>query len=174
MRDLAKFVNSKFGYPIVIAEIGVERGSNAVDMLCEMNILKLFLVDHYAPYEDCLTSGLCPQNVQDDVYRDMFYRMVGYLNKVVFVTKDSVFASSLFPDEFFDFVYIDGSHDYEPIKQDINSWWSKVKVGGILGGHDYKNSPYVEQAVKEFIIEKKLSVLEFLDDIRHAEWGIIK
>jgi hypothetical protein len=174
LRDLAKFVKNKFNHPLVIAEIGVERGCNALDMLNEMNIKQLYLVDHYSPYGDCLTSGGCPQDVQDMVYRDMFKRLQDYMNKTIFVTKDSVFASSLFPDEFFDFIYIDGSHDYEPVKQDVISWWSKVKVGGVIGGHDYKNSPYVEQLVKEFATEKQLQILEFLDDIRNAEWGIIK
>lgn len=173
MRDLANFIKTKFDFPLTIAEIGVERGFNAIDMLQNLNIQRLYLVDHYAPYGDCLTSGGCPQPVQDDVYRSMFKSLSDYTN-VVFVTKDSVFSSSLFPDEFFDFIYIDGSHDYEPVNSDIRSWWSKIKKGGVLGGHDYKNSPYVEQAVKEFVAEKGLQILEFLDDIRHAEWGIIK
>ena len=41
------------------------------------------------------------------------------------------------PDEHFDFIYIDGEHTYKAVKQDINDWWSKVKPGGILAGHDY-------------------------------------
>jgi hypothetical protein len=174
MRDLIKFVKTKYDFPITVAEIGVERGVNATEMLQGLNIHQLYLVDHYLPYGDCLTGGVFPQEGQDMVYQDMFTRIKDYLHKVILVTKDSVFASSLFPDEFFDFIYIDGSHDYEPVMRDIVSWWPKIKQGGILGGHDYKNSPHVERAVKEFATEKQLQVIELLDDLRNAEWGIIK
>ena len=54
-----------------------------------------------------------------------------------------------------DFVYIDGRHEYEFVKEDIAAWWAKVKHGGYLGGHDYhtmSGSDFrVEQAVQEFI-----------------------
>jgi hypothetical protein len=49
----------------------------------------------------------------------------------------SVEAAKLFPDEFFDFVYIDADHNYEPVMQDIESWYPLVKKGGIIGGHDF-------------------------------------
>jgi predicted O-methyltransferase YrrM len=38
----------------------------------------------------------------------------------------------------FDFVYIDGNHNYEFVKKDIINALKVIKVGGILGGHDYK------------------------------------
>jgi hypothetical protein len=172
VRDLIKFVKTQYNVPLTIAEIGVERGVNATEILQGLNVQRLYLVDHYLPYGDCLTNGGCPQEVQDKVYRNMFMNLQNYLDRITLVTKDSVFASSLFPDEFFDFVYIDASHDYEPVRQDILAWWPKIKVGGIIGGHDYKNSPYVEQAVKDFAADKQL--IELLEDTRHAEWGIIK
>lgn len=40
----------------------------------------------------------------------------------------------------FDFVYIDGNHDYSYVVADILAWYPKIKPGGILAGHDYKNS----------------------------------
>lgn len=58
-----------------------------------------------------------------------------------------------FEDESMDFIYIDGCHTYECVKQDISLWWSKVKVDGFLGGHDYKDNgkhPGVKKAVDEF------------------------
>ena len=36
-----------------------------------------------------------------------------------------------------DFVFLDAAHDYENVKEDILSWYPKVKVGGWLTGHDY-------------------------------------
>jgi hypothetical protein len=39
-----------------------------------------------------------------------------------------------------DFVYIDGNHCYEAVAADLNGWWPKVKVGGLLCGHDCYNA----------------------------------
>ena len=36
-----------------------------------------------------------------------------------------------------DFVYIDANHNYECVKEDIEHWYPKVKVGGIIAGHDF-------------------------------------
>lgn len=53
----------------------------------------------------------------------------------------SLNAVEKFDDESIDFVFIDGSHEYEDIKNDIISWLPKVKKGGILAGHDYYLPP---------------------------------
>ena len=36
-----------------------------------------------------------------------------------------------------DFVYIDGNHDREHVARDIETWWPRVRSGGVLGGHDF-------------------------------------
>jgi len=57
-----------------------------------------------------------------------------------FVMKsDSVEAARNFQQHSVDMVFIDADHSYEGCKQDIQAWKSKVKVGGWLGGHDYRN-----------------------------------
>jgi hypothetical protein len=50
-----------------------------------------------------------------------------------------------------DLVFIDADHSYEGVKADIEAWLPKVKVGGWIGGHDYKSPrfPGVERAVHE-------------------------
>ncbi len=60
-------------------------------------------------------------------------------------------AAKLVPDSSLDFVYIDGDHTYEGVTDDIRLWLSKVKPGGMIGGHDYANSkhPGVQRAVTE-------------------------
>jgi hypothetical protein len=49
-------------------------------------------------------------------------------------------AAIMFKDNYFDFVFIDASHDYANVKSDIEAWMPKVKPGGILGGDDYHDS----------------------------------
>ena len=59
-------------------------------------------------------------------------------------------ASKHFENESLDFVFIDGLHDYESVKNDISYWYPKVKVGGIISGHDYCAGWGVMPAVDEW------------------------
>ena len=55
-----------------------------------------------------------------------------------------------FEDESLDVVFIDLTHTYESVKQDIELWLPKVKKGGLLSGHDYERDwPGVVIAVDE-------------------------
>jgi predicted O-methyltransferase YrrM len=51
----------------------------------------------------------------------------------------------------FDMVFLDAMHDYVSIRDDIARWWPKLRVGGILAGHDYGHAhfPGVKQAFDE-------------------------
>jgi hypothetical protein len=42
-------------------------------------------------------------------------------------------------DNSLDFVYIDGAHDFDNVMMDIICWTKKVKIGGIVSGHDYSH-----------------------------------
>ena len=67
----------------------------------------------------------------------------------------SVEAAKLYQDKSLDFVYIDASHEYEFIKEDIIAWLPKIKIGGYIGGHDYwpDNAMFkgIPVAIKEII-----------------------
>lgn len=64
----------------------------------------------------------------------------------------SIQASILFENESLDFVFIDASHSYIDVKNDILAWKPKIKKGGILAGHDYSSGwPEVVKAVDELI-----------------------
>ena len=47
-----------------------------------------------------------------------------------------------------DFVYVDGNHAYDFVKEDIKLYYPKLKIGGVLGGHDYQDAP-VKRAADE-------------------------
>ena len=49
----------------------------------------------------------------------------------------SLEAATKFEDASLDFVFIDASHEYEHVKEDLNAWYPKIKSGGILAGHDF-------------------------------------
>lgn len=178
MRGAAEFVKEKFKFPIIAAEVGVERGFNAAEMVQQMNINKLYVIDDYLPYTDYL-GGFCPPEIQDEVYKTMFKNLSPHLDKIVFITKSSVFASTLFVDEFFDFIYIDGNHNYDSVIEDMQAWFPKVKKGGVLGGHDFDTRNVTRQdvaeAVKDFSKDNSLEYIVFPgEQLQYSDWGIIR
>ena len=44
-----------------------------------------------------------------------------------------------FENEGLDFVYIDGNHDFMHATEDVWEWSKKVRKGGVISGHDYRN-----------------------------------
>jgi hypothetical protein len=86
---------------------------------------------------------------------DIFLSNMKPLEQYYFPLKiSSLDAAKKFKDESLDFVFIDASHEYEDVKEDIKAWLPKVKPGGILAGHDYYVEgtdwfPGVKQAVHE-------------------------
>lgn len=68
------------------------------------------------------------------------------------IRMDSKHAHKLYNDKSLDFVFLDGDHSYEAVKNDITNWLPKIKDGGVLSGHDYGNGSYdfnVKKAVDE-------------------------
>lgn len=75
----------------------------------------------------------------------------------------------LVADNRYSLVFIDAAHDYDAVKTDLNSWWPKVKAGGIFAGHDYFQDCGVPKAVDEFVKEKELKL-----ELKDSCWLIIK
>ena len=56
-----------------------------------------------------------------------------------------------FEDESLDFCFLDANHEDPFITQDIEAWPAKVRVGGIVCGHDYMKTREGNFRVKEAI-----------------------
>jgi len=66
----------------------------------------------------------------------------------------SVDIAETYTDNSLDFCFIDACHEYEYVRADIIAWYPKVKIGGIIAGHDYGSyAPGVVKAVHELIQE---------------------
>jgi hypothetical protein len=159
-RKSQEYVMERIKTPMIIAEIGVFKGGNALRLL-SMNCMKLYLIDPYKSYNQYEKDKIAyVQKELDEAMSIMLERMNPYIEagKVNFAPTSSLEGAKLFPDNFFDFVYIDGNHSYKSICEDLIAWYPKVKVGGILGGHDYPTEP-VERACKEFATLHKLKLV---------------
>jgi predicted O-methyltransferase YrrM len=100
-----------------------------------------------------LTDVIDPNisNIVKSNFYDEFLKNIDPVKNIINPIKlSSLDASKLYNDNSLDFVFIDATHVYDDVKNDINSWYPKVKSGVILAGHDYA-CLYVEKAVDEFI-----------------------
>lgn len=87
-------------------------------------------------------------------------------------------ASWRFPDETFDFVYIDADHTHEGCLNDLRCWYPKVKRSRFLVGDDYRVKTIRRTGVQFGVIE---AVADFSMEM-HVEffvlprygWGMIK
>lgn len=129
-------------------EIGVLTGGNALAMLKMFPLSRLYLVDPYQSYE-----GIDGERDWEPYKQKAMKLLEPYSDVVRFIFKQASEAVDEIPGNL-DFVYIDGNHDYEFVKQDIVNYYPKVKQGGLLGGHDYfpvgSLAPGVIKAVDEF------------------------
>lgn len=78
-----------------------------------------------------------------------------YFDNIELISDYSYNVVDRFDDNSIDFIYIDGRHDYESVKRDLKLYLPKLKLNGIIGGHDYseKQWPDVYKAVNEVMGE---------------------
>jgi len=70
--------------------------------------------------------------------RERVLSVVGVNQTRVHLVRDlSVSAASRFPDEYFDWLYVDAMHDFENVVRDLEAWWPKLRQGGLFSGDDY-------------------------------------
>lgn len=58
-----------------------------------------------------------------------------------------------FPDNYFDWLYIDGNHLYEFVRKDVEIAFRKVRTGGIIAGDDFYWKKNERQHVKEAVLD---------------------
>ena len=134
------------------AEIGLGYGGNAENMLKNTNLEHLYGVDPFAHDDNANSVMNVSQEDFDDIYNFVKQKLSPFADRFELVRKTSVEASSDVPDNL-DFVYIDGEHSYEGVFNDLCTWFKKVRMGGIISGHDYNhpNLPGIKKAVDEFL-----------------------
>jgi predicted O-methyltransferase YrrM len=114
------------------AEIGVAQGGHS-ELLCKNNPgVKLHAIDVWESYGEYREYG----NRIRAYYQMARKRLKPY--NVNIIKKFSMDAVKDFKDNSLDFVFIDGAHDFKSVAMDICEWSKKVRIGGIVYGHDYR------------------------------------
>ena len=124
------------------AEIGVEEGIYSEILLKANPKLHLTSVDPWkaSSYEPGIRGVDYSRQHFERCYRVAKKRLSPYNCKII--RKESMAAVKDFKENSLDFVYIDGNHDFVNVTNDIHAWGKKVKVGGIISGHDYAYFPF--------------------------------
>jgi len=137
-----------------IAEIGVYMGRGTALWNVEL-INKNITYDYYA-IDHFLGSEEHEKNI--DYYSITLKNLNSILDKIFLIKNDSLSESKKYKDNYFDIVYIDASHDYESVKNDITAWLPKIKKGGIICGDDYINGwPEVVKAVNDIFSNQTIN-----------------
>lgn len=162
-------------------EVGVWKADFSNFLLKHWKGKKLYSVDPWRSfssdvYIDDMNVG---QDEFDRIYHDVQNLLFRFKERSEIIRDISVNAAHSFANETLDFVYLDGSHSYAGVKEDLNAWYWKVKPGGLICGHDYLDQKIgntqfgVKSAVDEFAGARKLNLLVTIKDL-YPSWFIVK
>ena len=130
-------------------EIGSYQGESAEILLSSGAFKKLSCIDPWVmDYDPSDTTGDAGIFLAEEAF-DKRFKDNPVVTKLKMMSNDAV---GLFEDNSIDFIYIDGNHQYAFVKQDLENFVPKIKVGGIIAGHDYggPTTPGVTKAIEEF------------------------
>jgi len=165
------------------AEIGVFKGEFSEKILMVVKPKKLHLIDgwhkiygEYYPWISFDTNMRVLKTTE--AYNQTIKVLEKYNAKKICKVhvEDDLVCLRKINDNYFDWVYLDSSHEYEHTISELELLKDKVKDTGIILGHDWRPSPEhyhheVYKAVNEFC-EKNNWILFKLDN--HAQWAIKK
>jgi hypothetical protein len=116
-------------------EIGVFKGQFSRQLLENWDGT-LYMVDPWRPLGDEYIDASNHKNHMD-AYQETMDNIRGFEDRAFMFRGLGELVVDVFEDNSLDFVYIDGNHAYDWVKQDIQLWWPKLKKNGLLMGHDY-------------------------------------
>ncbi len=135
----------------IVAEIGVFKGDFSQAMLDQTNPVVLHLVD-------CWQGKDALEHLE--IVRQRFSNEIA-VGKVRLHREKSIAALEQFPENYFDWVYLDTDHSYATTAAELVCCARVVKPGGIIAGHDYVTGNWnggvrygVVEAVNEFCVRE--------------------
>ncbi len=142
----------------VVAEVGTQYGHFAEKILAIAKPKKLHLIDYNLDLFKAEISKKQKSLLQEGIENGTVELQEG----------DSSTILRSFPDEYFDWIYIDADHAYQGVCKDIQQGYTKIKAAGMMVFNDYTNwsvcevMPYgVAKAVNEFCIANNWEIVFF-------------
>lgn len=189
-RDLASLINKMFPEGKGV-EIGVLRGEYSKIILERWHKGTLYLIDAWRHLDDYIDMNGQHDEYHYDCLIETCKNIKPWQDRAHILRMDSSLSANMFPDEYFDFIYIDADHSYEGVVKDLEAWWPKIKKGGLFCGDDYipdngdiwltgQGEPVyagkfgVRKAVNEFIAKKDLVLYETTEEPYWRQWYTFK
>lgn len=141
-KPLSDLINER-NYKSVI-EIGTAYAGNAFHLLSTTQIESLICIDPYKFYP--AMPGFVCQEEYDTLFQFAKNRLKFLPAEFIRLSSKEAFGIL----EPVDLVFLDGSHDYEDVKWELENYCNLVNPGGILAGHDWDIFEGVNKAVNEF------------------------
>jgi len=117
-------------------EVGVAEGKHAMNLLKNSNLTHLTCID---PYPNDIIWSL--EKDGDKCYQKALNNLEPWIKegRCKVLRSTGLEEVNGFDDNSIHFVYLDGDRTPAVYKEEMIKWLSKLKIGGILSGHDYKN-----------------------------------
>lgn len=122
---------------------------------------KLYCVDAW--HNDSMTEG------RRDTFAEFLKNTSKYKEIIMPLRNTSEAASKIFNDKI-NFLFIDGDHSYEAVKDDIDFWLPKLNSGAAVVFHDYGWAEGVKRVVNENI----KPLVNKADSLPNMWWGYLK
>jgi len=124
----------------VIAEIGSYMG-RSTRALADNTPGMVYAIDDFTGPREIEIAD------RDGIFNKFVENMAGLESRLSVIRANH---RNLPPLDFYpDFVFIDGAHEYEAVKADIEFWLPRLAPKGMISGHDYGWAAGVNRAVDE-------------------------
>jgi hypothetical protein len=137
-----------------VVEIGAYLGRSTTALAAGRAITTrkpIWTIDHFLGSPEHIAAGLA-----GDLYRQFCENISRVGIHVSVVPYSSVHAALVGHIHDIGFLFLDGAHDYESVRDDLVAWIPLLANGGILAVHDY-------------VSEKWMGVKRAVDEIAHLE-----
>ncbi|MBM4107710.1 MAG: class I SAM-dependent methyltransferase [Phycisphaerae bacterium] len=136
-----------------VVEVGVYLGRSLsrVAPICRLNGTRLVAIDNW---KGCVELGEPGTGVEllEPFRANMEW--LGLWDAIDPVSGDSALSALRFAEGSVDLVFIDATHHYPAVLTDARAWWSRLRWGGVMLGHDYRAEfPGLVRAVDELFGE---------------------
>ncbi len=122
----------------VVGEVGVFKGNFSRRILEIIQPERLHLIDPWVHQDLPLWQGRTDENHLDFLRKvQRRFQPEIYSRRAIIHQGFSLDILPLFPDEYFDWVYLDGDHRFETVRAELDLCNRKVKPHGLILGHDF-------------------------------------
>jgi len=166
-RNTLPLIYKELGYMKGV-EVGSRKGHYAVEMCKAHPEMTLYCVDPWRAFSRNPTEKI------EEHYEEAKRNLAPY--NAILVRKTSMEALADFENESLDFVYIDALHSFNGVMTDILGWQRKVRIGGIVGGHDYFKfyQAGIITAVNAFTVGNNITPWYVTRQDRDPSWFYVK